>query len=64
MVIEDGMLLMKNGQILFLKNGELITLSEDMTLADGTRIALDGSVTMAGGTLQVISEGQAVLVDS
>jgi hypothetical protein len=63
MVIEDGMLIMKNGQMLFLKNGELITVSEDMILADGTRVALDGSVTLADGTSQMIGEGQAVLVD-
>ena len=64
MVIEDGMLMMKNGQMIILINGELIALSEDTILADGTRIALDGRVTMADGTYEIIGEGQAVLVDN
>ena len=63
MLIADGMLIMKNGQLLFLKNGEMIPLTEEMLLVDGTRIGLDGSVTMADGTSRVIGEGQAVLVD-
>lgn len=64
MVIEDGMLMMKNGQMIILINGELVSLSEEMILADGTRIALDGRVTMADGTYEIIGEGQAVLVDN
>ncbi|HZM22937.1 MAG TPA: DUF6799 domain-containing protein [Anaerolineales bacterium] len=64
MVIEDGMLMMKNGQMIILINGELITLIEDMILADGTRIALDGTVTTADGSYEVIGEGQAVMVDN
>ncbi|HXQ36950.1 MAG TPA: DUF6799 domain-containing protein [Anaerolineales bacterium] len=64
MVIEDGMLMMKNGQMIILINGELISLGEEMILADGTRIALDGTVTMADGSYQVIGEGQAVMVDN
>ena len=63
MLIEDGMFIMKNRQLLFLKNGELITLSEDMILEDGTRIAPNGSVAMPDGSYQVIDEGQAVFVD-
>ena len=59
MVIEDGMLIRKNGQLLYLQNGELITLHEDMILEDGTHIALDGSIAMPDGSYQVISEGQA-----
>ncbi len=64
MVIEDGMLMMKNGQMIILINGELITLIEDMILADGTRIALDGTVTTEDGSYEVIGEGQAVMVDN
>ena len=63
MIIEEGMLIMKSGQLLYLQNGDLVTLREDMVLEDGTHITLDGSVVMADGSYQVISEGQAVVVN-
>ena len=63
MLIEDGILIMKNGQLLILKNGELTILSEDLILEDGTHIALDGSVSMPDGSYQFIDEGQAVLMN-
>jgi len=63
MIIGDAMLMMKNGQMLILKDREMIALSEDIILVDGTRIALDGRVTMADGTYQELVEGQAILVE-
>jgi len=64
MKIGDGMLMMKNGQMLILRDSEMIALSEDIILADGTRIALDGRVTMTDGTYQELVEGQAILIDN
>ena len=63
MIIGDAMLMMKNGQMLILRDREMIALSEDIILVDGTRIALDGRVTMADGTYQELVEGQAILVE-
>ena len=60
----DDMLMMKNGHMLILKNSEMIALSEDMVLSDGTRIALDGRVIMVDGTFETLVEGQAILVES
>ena len=63
MIIGDAMLMMKNGQMLILRDREMIALSEDIILVDGTRIALDGRVTMADGTYQELVEGQSILVE-
>jgi hypothetical protein len=63
MILGDAMLMMKNGQMLILRDREMIALSEDIILVDGTRIALDGRVTMADGTYQELVEGQAILVE-
>ena len=63
MIIGDAMLMMKNGQMLILRDREMIALSEDIILVDGTRIALDGRVTMTDGTYQELVEGQAILVE-
>jgi len=57
------MLMMKNGKMLILRNSELIALSEEMILSDGTRIALDGRVIMVDGTFQRLLEGQTILVE-
>ena len=64
MIIGDDMLMMKNGQMLILRDCEMIALSEDIILADGTRIARDGRVTMADGTYQELVEGQAIMIDN
>lgn len=64
MIIGDDLLMMKNGQMLILRESEMIALSEDMILADGTRIARDGRVIMVDGTFQMLVEGQAILVDN
>jgi uncharacterized protein DUF6799 len=64
MIIGDDMLMMKNGQMLIFRDREMIALSEDIILADGTRIARDGRVTMADGTYQELVEGQAIMIDN
>ena len=64
MIIGDAMLMMKNGQMLILRDREMIALSEDIILVDGTRIALDGRVTMADGTYELLLEGQSILVEN
>jgi hypothetical protein len=60
----DDLLMMKNGEMLILRDSQMIALHEDMILADGTRIAVDGRVIMTDGTYQMLIEGQAILVDN
>jgi hypothetical protein len=62
--MEDDMFMMKDGQLLVLRNGEMIALLEDMILSDGTRITMDGRVVMIDGTFELLVEGQAILVDN
>jgi uncharacterized protein DUF6799 len=64
MIIGDAMLMMKKGHMLILRDHEMIALNEDIILVDGTRIGLDGRVTMADGTYQELLEGQAILIDN
>ncbi len=60
----DDLLMLKNGQMLILREHEMIALQEEMLLVDGTRIALDGRVIMSDGTYQALVEGQSILIDS
>ena len=59
----DDLLMWKNGQMLILRDHEMIALQEEMLLLDGTRIALDGKVIMVDGTFQALIEGQSILVE-
>jgi len=59
----DDLLMWKNGQMLILREHEMIALQEEMLLLDGTRIALDGRVILADGTFQALVEGQSILVE-
>lgn len=64
MVMGDDMLMMKNGQLLILRDSKMIALNEELVLADGTRIALDGRVIMVDGTFQKLAEGKTILIDN
>ena len=52
------------GQMLILRDHQMVALGEDMVLVDGTRIALDGRVILADGSFQALVEGQSILIDS
>jgi uncharacterized protein DUF6799 len=64
MIIGEAMLMMKKGQMLILRDREMIALNEDIILVDGTRIGLNGRVTLADGTYQELVEGQAIMIDN
>ena len=59
----DDLLMLKNGQMLILRENQLVALQEEIRLIDGTRIALDGRVIMFDGTYQSLVEGQSIIVD-
>ena len=59
----DDLLMWKNGQMLILRDHEMVALQEEISLLDGTRIALDGRVILADGTFQTLIEGQSILVE-
>ena len=64
MIMNDELLMLKNGQMLILQDTKMVALSEDLILLDGTRIAMDGRVIMADGTYQSLVEGQTILVEN
>ena len=64
MIMSDELLMMKNGQMLILRDTKMVALSEDLILLDGTRIAVDGRVIMTDGTYQNLVEGQTILVEN
>jgi hypothetical protein len=63
-IMGDDLLMMKDGQMLILRDGEMIGLLEDMILPDGTRITMDGRVIMFDGTYELLVEGQTIIIDN
>lgn len=62
--VGDHLLMWRHGQMLILKDHEMIALQQEMLLIDGTRIGLDGRVILSDGTFHILGEGQSLLVDS
>lgn len=56
-------IMMENSTVMLMKNGERMPLEEDLTLPDGTRVAVDGTVMMPDGTMRTLAEGETLLLD-
>ena len=55
--------LMRDGKIIVMRNGEEMPMTEDVTLADGTRVMPNGQILMANGTARMMREGETLTVD-
>jgi len=58
----DGVM-MKNGKIMMVKKGEMTLLDNDITLANGTKIMIDGAYIKSDGTRMMLKEGQHIDMD-
>lgn len=58
----DGVL-MQNGEIKKVENGEMTILNEDMTMSNGTIVMTDGNYTEVDGTTKMLKEGQHIDMD-
>ena len=55
----DGVM-MQNGKIMKVENGQLTLLDREMTLSNGTRIMSDGTFIKTDGTRLMLKEGQHI----
>ena len=53
----DGVL-MQNGKMMKVKNGQLSSLDNDFTMSNGTKIMSDGTCVKKDGTKMTMKEGQ------
>ena len=58
----DGVM-MKEGKMMVMKNGQTMALTQDMILANGTTIMANGTVKMKDGTTTTLKEGDYVKMD-
>jgi hypothetical protein len=58
----DGVM-MQNGKIIVMKNGQSSPLTQDLVLADGTTVMADGRVKMKDGTTSTLQDGDYIRMD-
>lgn len=63
MAMSGDQIMMKDGRMVVVRNGESMPMDEDVTTADGTRVMRNGQVLMANGTARMMREGETMTVD-
>ena len=58
--MQEDMIVMKNGKVMRVQNGETTPVDGEITMADGTRVLADGTVLMADGTTRMMREGETM----
>lgn len=58
-------IMMKDGKVMRMREGKAAPMEEEVTMPDGTRILLDGTVLMTNGVTRMMAEGETMhLVNS
>ena len=60
MNIQDDRITMKDGRAMIVGNDGMKPLEDEMTLPDGTRVGMDGTVIMPDGTARMMEEGETI----
>jgi hypothetical protein len=60
--LHENMVMMRDGQMMTVRNGELVLLRDEITMPDGTRVLPSGELLLADGTSRRLSEGETLRV--
>ena len=60
MDLKEGMLALKDGRVMTVQNGEMKLLEEDVTMEDGSRVSIDGTVSLTDGTTRKMRDGETL----
>jgi RNase P/RNase MRP subunit p29 len=52
--------MMKDNKMVVVKDGKSMAMEKEMTLADGTRVMVDGKVMMADGSTKILKDGESI----
>lgn len=61
--MEHDHMLMKGGKMMMMKDGQLMAMTETMTLPNGTQVMADGTCLMKDGKKMMLKEGQEIGTD-
>lgn len=62
MELKDDMIVMQDGQVMIMQQGELVPLLEGVTTIDGSRVLPDGTLRMADGRTRMLEEGETMTI--
>ena len=60
---QQDMVVMKKGKMMVVRHGETMPMNMVMTLTNGTRVAMDGTITLSDGTSRRLMDGEALTLD-
>lgn len=63
MNLNEGMVMMEAARMMVVRNGELVTMDEDVLMNDGTRVLMDGTVIRTDGTTRMMMDGESIGID-
>ena len=55
--------MMKDGAMMVMKNGESMKMDKDMTMSNGTKVMTDGTVKMKNGKTMMMKDGECVYMN-
>ena len=60
---KEDLVVMMNGKMMVRRNGELKPMDMVMTLSNGSKVAMDGTLTSPDGTSRHLMDGEAMTLD-
>jgi hypothetical protein len=56
-------IMMKDGKVMMIKEGKGMQLDKELTLTNGSKVAVDGTITMKDGTKMTMKDGDMMTMD-
>ncbi len=63
MEMQPDMVMMKKGKMMMMRHGEMKPMEMVVTMSNGSRVAMDGTITMPDGTTRMMMDGEAMTMD-
>jgi hypothetical protein len=60
----EDMVMMKDGRVVTVRNGEMTPIEKETILPDGTRVMPDGRVVLTDGSTRMMHEGETMYMNS
>jgi hypothetical protein len=58
--MREHILMMKDGRVMIMRDGDMLPMEEEVTMPDGTQITVDGRVILPDGSSRMMMEGESI----
>jgi len=55
--------MMRGGQVVMMVDGEMLIMEKDVITADGSQLKTDGTIIAPDGTMRMLANDEAVIID-